>query len=236
MDSFKPLIALAALAAAPLWSAEAERRLALPAGPGAVLRIETGAGFLKVEGRPGQKDIQVHARCRVDGTEQDLLDRVQLSLEATDKGPRLVARLDNLRGPRGWFRFGTRNEGLDVTVTVPQGVGLSVVDGSGDIDVQHLQGPVDIQDGSGSLRVSDITGRVRIQDGSGEIQVSRITGTLEVIDGSGDMTLAQITGEVTVTDGSGDIDVADVKGVLNLKATGSGAVRTRNITQVRQGS
>jgi len=223
------LICAGTLLTAPLGAAEQDRTLTLPVSGSPVMRIEAGAGFLKVVSRPGQKDIQVQAHCVVEGKPQDLQDRVDLTLVDTPKGPQLIARLREARGLARWFRFGGGDNRIDLTVTVPTGVGLSIVDGSGDLEVRGVRGLLDITDGSGDLRVEDIQGQVRIHDGSGDLHVKGIIGTLEVIDGSGDMWIKDVTGAVTVTDGSGDIDIANVQGDVRLKGTGSGAVRTRDI-------
>lgn len=217
------------LASVPAWSADLDRSLSLPLAAGAQLRIEAGAGQLKVEGREGQTSVEVKARVisNLDAKEleQQLASgEIVLRLEKRGEGAILRAEIRK----ESWFSFGAAPR-IDLVVTVPRALRLSVLDGSGATDIRNLQGDVDIEDGSGDLTVEDIAGSVTIEDGSGELRLGAIAGDLRVEDGSGAMKIWRIGGTVTIHDGSGGIDIDDVAKDVVLKSTGSGGDHIRNV-------
>lgn len=232
MSRLLPLLCAGALGLLPVQAAEKDRILSLPLAPGATFKIDAGAGYLKVEGREGQTTIEVKARivadrCDEKELEEMIQDRVELVLEKSSSGARLKAEVRN-GGARSWFSLGNSAR-IDLIVTVPKHVRLTVQDGSGALEVRNIQGDVDIEDGSGEMVIEQIHGNVSIEDGSGSISVRNVTGDVGVDDGSGGMTIAHAGGTVTVHDGSGDIDIDDVGKDVHLKSTGSGGVHTRNV-------
>ncbi len=217
------------LMATPALAGEKERTFSLAVKPGSRLTIDAGAGFLKVEGREGQTTVEVKARVVVEGVrdrelEDFISDKVELYLRQDGDGAKLKAVVRN----RSWFSFG-REAYIDLTVTVPKTLNLSIDDGSGSLEVRSLQGNVDINDGSGSMIVERIQGNLRIEDGSGEIEVREVTGDVQVDDGSGSMSMKQIGGSLTIDDGSGHISIDGVEKDVHLRSTGSGGETLRNI-------
>lgn len=228
MNSLLSLVCVGALGVMPALAVEADRSLSLPVAPGARFQIDAGAGFLKVEGREGQQTIEVKARIVADNLEEkDLSEYVVLSLEKTSSGARLKAELKQ-GGRSSWFSFSGSGR-IDLTVTVPKALNLSVEDGSGSTEIRHIQGNVDINDGSGSLVVEDILGNLTVEDGSGDISIKQITGDVKVDDGSGSMEIMKVGGSLTVHDGSGSIDIDGVGKDVHFQGTGSGGVHTRNV-------
>lgn len=217
-----------ALGAMPALAVDTDRHLSLSMAPGARFSIDAGAGFLKIEGREGQQTIEVKARIVADNLEEkDLSEYVVLTLEKTSDGARLKADIKH-GGRRSWFGLSGSGR-IDLTVTVPKAMKLSVMDGSGALEIRHIQGDVDIEDGSGEMTVEDITGNLSIEDGSGGIFVKGVTGDVTVDDGSGGMEIRQVGGSVTVHDGSGSIDIDGVGKDVRFKGTGSGGVSTNNV-------
>jgi DUF4097 and DUF4098 domain-containing protein YvlB len=139
--------------------------------------------------------------------------------------------------------FGDSYANLDVTLSLPSNLPVSVNVGSGDAEVNNvaeLQGNV----GSGDLHVRQVQGRVQASVGSGDVEATDI-GSLDLGSvgsgdfkangikgdakvgsiGSGDVTLHEVGGSVHAdTLGSGDLDVNNVGGDLSLGAKGSGDV------------
>lgn len=197
------------------------------------LNAETGAGALTIVGEPGRTQIEV------DATVYSRPDtKVTLSLAAQDKTAIFVAKTED------HFSIG-ESPRIDLVVKMPAALALTLSDGSGEIEVRGVQGPMQINDGSGDIQVSqagalqltdgsgeiklaNLQGNVQVSDGSGEINGSNLNGAVQIEDGSGDIRLNGIGGLVTVEDGSGDIDVNGAAG-LTVTSPGSGDVSYQNI-------
>lgn len=210
------------------FSAQETKTLSLAAEGITQLEIDSGAGFLKVQGVEGLKAIEVKAEILARGVDEKdmkkfIEDHIKLTLE--NKGGRAV--LVSEVKERLFFSF--HDVQIDLTVNIPEKMDLNVDDGSGRIEISSIAGNLNIEDGSGGIQVEDIQGDVEINDGSGEIEVKEITGNVSIEDGSGSMTVLNVGGNVTVDDGSGSIDVDGVGKDLILKDTGSGSVNHRNV-------
>ena len=192
-----------------------EKTLRLDAQSLNQLHADTGAGSLLIQGEVGRTQIEVVAQI-YNREESELI----LTLEKQGDAAKLVADFD-----RG-FSYGN-SPYIDLVVKVPASFALTLDDGSGDTDIQGLQGALRIDDGSGDLFVDNGASLV-LEDGSGDIRVSNIQGDVRVDDGSGDMNVSQIAGIVTIDDGSGDIRVEQSKG-LTIHDDGSGEL---NINQI----
>lgn len=223
------LIFAAALLAAPAMAEYSEQRELVAAADGIrTLRIDAGAGSLKITGSAAVDAIVVEAFIHVDGISErkgpDYIgQRLQLTLEASGEYADLVAGFR----PR---LFGSRGQGrVDLEVQVPERMDVRIDDGSGFIRVADVLGHVEIDDGSGVIELSN-TGSVQIDDGSGDIVLRAIGGDVFVEDGSGSLSISGVAGSVRIDDGSGSIDVSDVESDLVIIDNGSGSVEFRNIS------
>ena len=78
--------------------------------------------------------------------------------------------------------------------------------GSGNVTLHGLPGPVVTGSGSGNVNAGSLTGSVSLQSESGEISGSMLSGPRATLAGSGDIAIAGLAGaRVTASDGSGDI-------------------------------
>ena len=78
---------------------------------------------------------------------------------------------------------------MDYSIVVPQDSQLHSVAGSGDVEVDGIQGPANFTCGSGDVTASNINRDVQIVCGSGDVELSKIKGQVQITTGSGDMTL-----------------------------------------------
>lgn len=201
-----------------------ERDLTLPAEGIDQLRIDAGAGDLRVEGDAASADIRVAAIITVQDADaaeaqRTIEEDVVLQLGRAGNEALLEAHAE-----QGWFgrRHRTR---IDLVVRIPRRLALTIDDGSGGMDIAGIDGRTRIDDGSGSLFLSDVGADVRIDDGSGAIDVRDVAGDLQITDGSGSIIVRQVTGTVTVDDGSGSIDVSGIGRDFVVLGDGSGRVR-----------
>ena len=209
------------LASTLAFPAEEVKNLNLSAEGIQTLRIDSGAGFLNVEGKEGLSAIEVKAEIYVKGLKDEEMkefieDHVKLNLERKGDRAVLVSGIE-------WSPFSFREVRIDLTVKVPRAMNLDIDDGSGTVEVTNIRGDVVLDDGSGSIHVENVEGDLEIEDGSGDITVRNITGDVQIDDGSGGISVSHIGGSVTVDDGSGSIDIHDVEKDVILEDTGSGS-------------
>jgi hypothetical protein len=211
------------------------KNLSLPAEAISELRIDCGAGFLKVQGDPDLKEIQVNAEIELRNVDRDdankILDKY-LELTLRKHGRRAILRSD-FEHSGSFFSglFGDRPQiTIDLTVKIPQQMDLNIDDGSGFMEINNTRGNLEIDDGSGELTVKNVTGNVEIDDGSGEITIRDIDGDVQVDDGSGEINIRKVVGTVRVDDGSGSIIIDDVEGDVIIEDDGSGGVHIANVS------
>src|SRR5215471_8430645 len=100
---------------------------------------------------------------------------------------------------------------------------LFLSDGSGNLTLRGLTGPVTVGSGSGDVQANALTGTVNLQTGSGNITGGALSGpkvTLKA--GSGDIAFDSLQSlDVVVTDGSGNIDLTFSKAPTRVKVSNS---------------
>jgi DUF4097 and DUF4098 domain-containing protein YvlB len=203
------------------------RQQSFPAAGVTDARLETGAGSLTIVGRPGAATIEVTAEYKARASSQQdvqrILDNLKLTMEL--RGSQFFLKTEQLNH---WNWSGDSGS-IDLTITMPPAVALSVDDGSGSIEISGIQRDISIDDGSGSIEIREIQGSLTIDDGSGSIHAVDVTGNIDIKDGSGEVDVRNVRGSVRVSDGSGSIDVESVTGDLIVASDGSGSIRYRDI-------
>lgn len=197
---------------------EFEKELSITASHIQHLDISAGAGELHLIGSDTAKDISIKAHVFTTSSKRDDYD---LSLDSNGEKAYIVAKHNSTSGM--WIGNSPR---IDITVTAPSSMSITIDDGSGDMWISHFNNDVRVKDGSGEIEIKNTQGNLDIDDGSGSITLSNITGNLEVEDGSGELTITQVQGNVDVEDGSGQIVVSDIQGNLTIEdASGDMIVR-----------
>ncbi len=228
MKSKAAALILFFLAGCAAFPAEEVKTLQLPAAGIDTLEINSGAGFLKVEGVEGLTSIEATGEIYVRGVSKEdmpkfISDHVKFTLTKQNGRAVLVSNIKE----RGIFSF--REARIDLTVKMPPSLSLTVDDGSGSIEIGRIGGDVSIEDGSGSISVEGVKGNLEIEDGSGGIEVKDVGGDVSIDDGSGSISVVNVRGSVTIDDGSGSITVDGVEKDLILKDTGSGGLNIHNV-------
>ena len=83
----------------------------------------------------------------------------------------------------------------------------------GNLNVQRVQGDLEIDDDSGEIVVADVTGALHIRDTSGQIRTTR-TGSVTIQDTSGDVTVAQAASLHIGAKESGEVMVRGLRGPI----------------------
>lgn len=190
------------------------------------MKIECGAGFLKIKGVDGLKEIKVQADIIAGNKKGEKLkefmdENVELELKRHSDKAVLISRMEPSRF--SFFFMKNKDNRIDLTVEVPKEINIEIKDGSGEIELENIKGEVDIDDGSGSMYVSDVNGELQIHDGSGSIGINNVDGKIEIHDGSGELDIKNIKGKTDIIDGSGSIDIKDVVGNITI-SDGSGDI------------
>lgn len=187
------------------------------------LRIDASAGSLEVIGSDSLSEVVVESvAC---ASHQSYLDEIRL--DTRRRGSRLLVEVDLPDIDWNWNRYAR----LDLIVRVPSSLRLDIEDGSGSIKIRGV-GTTTIVDGSGEIDVDTVYGDLTIEDGSGEIDVHNVRGRVSVReDGSGSIQIADVEGDVDIEeDGSGSISVRDVTGSVRVNEDGSGSIRAVGVS------
>jgi hypothetical protein len=225
----------AAFAAAPFllgtaahaqWSSAytAPRNAVVDANGARLIEVEASAGSLRVEGRPGLKQVQVTGTAR--SSSQDLLSRITLIAERRGD----VVFIKSEMPDEDWrSNRDNHSVALDLVIAVPQGMNADVADGSGELEITNV-GSVELTDGSGEITIESAGGAVTVTDGSGELTIENVTGDVRVSDGSGSINVRNVSGSFTVrTDGSGSISATDIRGSVIVENDGSGEIEATKV-------
>ncbi len=200
------------------------------------LDIDCGAGFLKVYGREGLKEIKVKAEIVVKGgsVKRVIQKYIKLSLKKRGRSAVLVSQVD-WSGSSSLFKSAV----INLTVTVPKNMDLIVDDGSGSMEIKDITGDLKVDDGSGSMEIENITGNLKVDDGSGSMKIEKIKGNVDIDDGSGKLEARDIQGDISIEDGSGSIYVKKIDGSVTVR-DGSGSINIdgieKNVNILRSGS
>lgn len=221
----------------------AERVATIDARGAEQVTVTGGMGKLRIVAAGEGGGVRVRGTAHA--SRRAVLDDIKLELRR--EGDVVLVRAVMPAQTRSWFGRPPRRS-LDMTVEVPasfdadvtsgrgdtdvRGVrALRITDGSGDLQIADVGGPVSVRDGSGDVALTGIRGDVWIEDGSGDVLARKLDGALVVAaDGSGDLAASGVRGDVLVRrDGGGDIDVSDVGGRFMVEHDRGGDVRYRDV-------
>jgi hypothetical protein len=203
----------------------APRNAAVDATGARAVEVEAAAGSLRVEGKPGLRQVQVTGLAR--SSSQQFLNQIKLIAERRGDVVFIKADIPDHDWGRGYRD--DHSAGLDLVIEVPQGINAEVSDGSGEAKVLNV-GSLEASDGSGEFSVESAAGSVRITDGSGSLTIQNVGGDVRVSDGSGDIEVRNVTGSFTVqSDGSGGIHARDVRGSVVVESDGSGSIEVDQV-------
>jgi DUF4097 and DUF4098 domain-containing protein YvlB len=202
----------------------APRNAVVDASGARTVEVEAAAGNLRVEGKPGLRQVQVTGTARA--SSQQFLNQIRLIAER--RGDVVFIKAD-IPDQEWRNNYDNHSAALDLVIQVPQGINADVSDGSGEAKVFNV-GSLDAKDGSGDFSVDGAAGAVRIADGSGQLTIENVGGDVNVSDGSGEIDVRNVTGSFIVeSDGSGSIYATDVRGSVIVESDGSGNIEVNKV-------
>jgi hypothetical protein len=181
------------------------------------LEVNNGSGRVEIRsGQPGQ--VRVHADLTVwlsfFDDKEDHLDEIRNHPPVDQQGNlvRIESRGDIFNHVR-----------VDYTIYVPTETEVRANLGSGNMEVNDIQGPAKLQTGSGRIGARRIHNDVESKTGSGEIELIDIAGRTTAETGSGGIELSHVDGDIHATAGSGSIRMDRTPGRI-VTHTGSGSI------------
>jgi len=192
------------------------------------VEIHTGSGNITVR-RGSASVVTVHARIHArdnwignDLSAQEKVKRIEADPPIKQSGNMItIGKIED--------RELRRNVSIDYEVNVPEKTKLLAETGSGDQQIEGINGPLRAETGSGSVTATGITGDARLSTGSGDVRLESIQGRLYARTGSGNIVARNVTGGMEAETGSGDIEYDQTQGGDVAARTGSGNIRLRNI-------
>jgi len=121
------------------------------------------------------------------------------------------------------------NVSISYELVVPAVTRLRSHTGSGNQNVEGVQGFVELQSGSGELKLSDIGDTVRAETGSGGIEIDRVKGNVNARAGSGSIRATAVAGGFEGHSGSGHIVLEQTAAGSVHAETGSGGLELRGV-------
>jgi hypothetical protein len=113
---------------------------------------------------------------------------------------------------------------LDLGVTVPARLPVSVRDSFGELEASGLRGTIALSDNSGDLTASRLTGNVHLADIFGVLTASGLTGSIRLDNNSGDIQAAGLTGDTRLQDSFGNISVTGLAAADVVARNNSGDI------------
>jgi len=203
-----------------------EKRFAVSGKPEVVLATFDGS----IEVRPWDKrEVEVVVEKRGRGKD----DVAQIDVHAEQAGNRVevTVREPSTRG----FHFGGRSARL--IVSLPAASDVSAKSGDGSIDIERIDGHLQLHSGDGSIRARDVGGELDVHTGDGSVVVGGKLTALRARSGDGSVTVHAAPGSAAENDW--DINTGDGSVVLELPDdfsadldahTGDGRIHMQDIT------
>lgn len=107
----------------------------------------------------------------------------------------------------------------------------NISSGSGDVRIEHAV-TAHVRTGSGDIDIDVVEGFCDVKGGSADIEIQRVDGDCSVLSGSGDLSLGRVEGQLKLKTGSGDVVVKEGGDGIDALA-GSGDVLVRRVDHGR---
>ena len=209
----------------------------LDTGPEAVLELNYVSGNLTVVSSEDQR-IVIEAVKRVDAVSMDeaqlIADHIEISVKQDNNRVSVATNYLRMRNRSAsfWQKIlgagGTDSFGeVDWTIRVPRGCRLSVVNTSGNIDISHIFGDLDIRTSAAEIDLNSIEGVMNIENASGVTRGELLFGPVTLRQAQGKIDLRFVEGDIKIKSSAADISVRQERGALDLTtATGNVSIET----------
>jgi DUF4097 and DUF4098 domain-containing protein YvlB len=183
------------------WSDRAVREevVSIDAPAGGGLRIHNSNGRTRISGED-RADIEVTAyktaRAGSQRAAEELLDEMELVFTESVEGLDLEIEI-----PRRRHRRGAAN----LCIKVPRGMRISVHAVNGRVDVDGIQGDVEVKSSNGSATITEVTGDVQVATSNAKVHCCRNRGRLRARSSNGKIEIEGHRGAVDASTSNGVI-------------------------------
>lgn len=196
----------------------------LDTGDRVELDVEGRSGTISVRGEDTSRvRIEVVARLWADD-ELEADEQAELIARGIKhEGARVSVRAPTLLRPHPLLFFG-RSPRIDYQISVPQRTSATIKNRSGRCEIEHIDGPVEIEARSGRVLLRDVRANVHVASRSGSVQAESLGGEIDIESRSGSVRLAGCAGALKVQSRSGSVQIEEPGADVRAQAN-SGSVR-----------
>ena len=203
-----------------------EREAAVDADGVTAVEIFALAGDLRIKGSKGAD--QVRAFGQACASREDMLEVMDITVQRHGDEIRILAEMPDISGetnPKWKDRYAI----MDLEISLPDTVAVSVHDSSGDMLVTNVSG-AKVIDSSGEIVLENISGEVLIpQDSSGDISMVEVGPVTIQVDSSGEIFVEDADSVTIANDTSGDITLRRIQGDVLIGNDSSGRISVREV-------
>jgi DUF4097 and DUF4098 domain-containing protein YvlB len=113
---------------------------------------------------------------------------------------------------------------LNLGLTIPARLPVSVSDSFGTLDARNLHGTVALSDNTGDLTASGLSGNLHLTDSFGTLIASGLAGSIRLDNNTGDILAAGLTGDTRLQASFGTISVTGLAGANVLASNNTGDI------------
>lgn len=194
---------------------------------GGLLSIEADLGGIELQTGHSEKveiEINFERRSGSSNRMKELLKDFRVDFDHSGKDVSMVLEYNKERF-NFWDSVG-RYLQVRIYVTVPRQYNIDLQTSGGSIEVDDLEGRVQVRTSGGSLRFGQIIGPVKGKTSGGSVTLEGCKGDADVATSGGSIRIGKVEGDVRAHTSGGSITVDDVMGVIEGKTSG-GSIRAR---------
>ncbi len=181
-------------------STHEEKRLTVSTAEPVDLKLKTFDGTLTV--RSWDKNevfVEIERRAPDQSAAEALVvnqtqDGNRITIEAVSPTERRVVNFNN-------------GQSVNFTVTLPRRTSLQASTGDGTINIDDLQGTVDLSTGDGRIIVARVDGQLKAHTGDGTIRIDQAAGKVDADSGDGSIEIAGRLDDLAVRTGDGPVRI-----------------------------
>jgi DUF4097 and DUF4098 domain-containing protein YvlB len=181
-------------------STREEKRFTVSATEPIDLKLKTFDGTLTV--RSWDKNevfVEIERRAPDQSAAETLVvnqtqDGNKITIEALSPAERKVVNFSN-------------GYSVNVTITAPRRVALEARTGDGGINVDDLQGTIDLNSGDGRIIASRLDGQLKVHTGDGTIRIDQAAGKVDADSGDGSIEISGRLDDLAVRTGDGPVRI-----------------------------
>lgn len=149
--------------------------------------------------------------------------KLQYTYDDDDYAPQINQEGDELV-VKEKFHNNNASGSANWTLTIPDGLYVKFLTGSGDIEASGLALKLNATTGSGDFTFNNVTGEVDCTTGSGNVELDNVNLSAKATSGSGSFRVSKSKGDLKLTSGSGGHRISESSATFDV-TTGSGTIR-----------